>query len=124
MEANTIILIIYIAMFVLSLVTTILSVIIKHTKSEKTKNTATSILNIVDKIQGLIIEAEKHVNYSGNDKFDFVMTRMKAFLMANKIAINEDTIIDLIEKEIVLSKNVNTNANIENVSRETLNNKN
>lgn len=118
MNLETVMQIIYIALIVLSLGGTILTVIIKTTKNSKVKKNATTAYTIVKKIQDLIINAESFVNYTGSEKLNFVITRMKEFSLSNNLALTEEKITELVENEITLSKDVN--ANNKNVSRETL----
>lgn len=126
MEYENILSIVYIVLLVLSIVSTILTLIIKNTKNTKTKENAQSVFDVVKKIQDLIIKAEEHIGYTGIDKFDYVITRAKEFMTANKYTIKEEELETLIENEITLSNNVNVKkeekqetTTIENVSRET-----
>lgn len=118
MELETIMQIIYIAVIALSLLSTILTLIVKTTTNKNVKKNALNAYNIVKKIQDLIINAESFVNYSGSEKLSYVITRMKEYAISNKLSISENEITELVENEITLSNEVNTNK--KNVSRETL----
>lgn len=106
MELNTIL---SIASIVIYLVLIVLTVIIKRCTNSKTKQTAQTTYDIVKTIQQLIIKAETHIGYTGVDKFDFVMTNLDKYLIENKLTLDTETKTNLIENEIVLSNNVNTN---------------
>ena len=118
MALETIMQIVYITLIALSLLSTILTLIIKTTKNNKVKKNAETTYNIVKKIQDLIINAESFTNYSGSEKLNFVITRMKEFSLTNNLALTEEKITELVENEITLSRDVN--AKNKNVSRETL----
>lgn len=115
MALETIMQIVYISLIALSLLSTILTIIIKATKNEKVKKNAETAYTIIKKVQDLIINAESFVNYSGSEKLNFVITRMKEFSLTNKLSLTEEKITELVENEISLSKDVNA----KNVSRET-----
>ena len=85
----------------------VLTIVITKTKNKTTKNTAQKIYDIISFIQGAVIRAEKHSNYSGEDKFTIVATELKSYLLDNKIEIEEETQKTLIENEITLSNEVN-----------------
>ena len=120
MSIEMIMQIIYITLIALSLLSSILTIIIKYAKNGKLKTKAQNAYTIVKKIQDLIINAESFVNYTGKEKINFVITRMKEFSLANNLSLDESYITELVEDEIKLSKNVNAKKQEQNVSRETL----
>lgn len=91
----------------LSVILIVLTIVITSTKNKTTKNTAQKIYDVISFIQGAVIKAEQHSNYSGEDKFTIVATELKSYLLDKKIELQEDTQKTLIENEIVLSNAVN-----------------
>lgn len=103
------------------------ALIAKIFKGSKTGSVANKFYNIVRKIQLLIVDAETHTNYTGVEKFDYVMTGMNKYLLESNLKLDVETITTLIENELDLSNQVNTTetkkakseTETENVSRET-----
>ena len=91
----------------LSIALIVLTIIMALTKNKNTKNTAQKIYDVISFIQGSIIKAEKHLNYSGDDKYTIVATELKSYLLDNKLEIEEEAQRILIENEITLSNAVN-----------------
>lgn len=92
---------------VLSAILIILTIVIISTKNKTTKNTAQKIYDVISFIQGAVMKAETHTNYSGADKFTIVATELKSYLLDKKIELEADTQKTLIENEITLSNAVN-----------------
>lgn len=63
----------------LNLVMIVAALIAKIFKGSKTGSVANKFYNIVRKIQLLIVDAETHTNYTGVEKFDYVMTGMNKY---------------------------------------------
>lgn len=111
----------------LNLVMIVAALIAKIFKGSKTGSVANKFYNIVRKIQLLIVDAETHTNYTGVEKFDYVMTGMNKYLLESNLKLDVETITTLIENELDLSNQVNTTetkkakseTETENVSRET-----
>lgn len=111
----------------LNLAMIVAALIAKIFKGSKTGSVANKFYNIVRKIQLLIVDAETHTNYTGVEKFDYVMTGMNKYLLESNLKLDVETITTLIENELDLSNQVNTTetkkakseTETENVSRET-----
>lgn len=111
----------------LNLLMIVAALIAKIFKGSKTGSVANKFYNIVRKIQLLIVDAETHTNYTGVEKFDYVMTGMNKYLLESNLKIDVETITTLIENELDLSNQVNTKETkkatneqeTENVSHET-----
>ena len=93
--------------FFLGLITSIISIVIKYTKNIKVKNNLQNMLMIIDEIIPLIIEAEEFLSYSGEEKKEYVISRIFRKLNNCNIKIEEEKIDDIIEKLVDFTKEVN-----------------
>lgn len=108
----------YIIIFVLSLITSIVSIIVKYSKNVKVKNNLENVLNIMNDLIPLICEAEKFTSYNGEEKKEYVVSRIIRNLSNNNIKIDEEKINEMIEKLVSFSKEVNYKES-KNVTNET-----
>lgn len=108
----------YIIIFVLSLITSIVSIIVKYSKNVKVKNNLENVLNIMNDLIPLICEAEKFTSYNGEEKKEYVVSRIIRNLSNNNIKIDEEKINEMIEKLVSFSKEVNYKES-NNVTNET-----
>lgn len=83
-----------------------ISTIISQAKKRKKENKDITLSYIYDTAMNLIEEAEKFKNYSGEEKKNYVMTRMKQFFGD---AMTDSDFSVIIEDLIQLSKRVNIN---------------
>lgn len=95
------------ASVILGILSMILFFIKNKSKNKTIRETAQKVYDVIEFIQGAICKAEKHVNYTGEDKFTIFATELKQYLIDNKIDLAEDTQKTLIENEITLSNAVN-----------------
>ena len=93
--------------FFLGLITSIISIVIKYTKNIKVKNNLQNMLMIIDEIIPLIIEAEEFLSYSGEEKKEYVISRIFRKLNNCNIKIEEEKIDNIIEKLVDFTKEVN-----------------
>ena len=93
--------------FFLGLITSIISIVIKYTKNIKVKNNLQNMLMIIDEIIPLIIEAEEFLSYSGEEKKEYVVSRIFRKLSNCNIKIEEEKIDNIIEKLVDFTKEVN-----------------
>lgn len=94
--------------FGIPVLTVILSTIIGMAKNSRVKKHASSIILITEMAKSYIIEAEKHSNYTGKEKKEYVLTRLLKFVFDNAIKnIKEDVLSDIIENEVALTNEVN-----------------
>lgn len=91
----------------LGLFATIIGFLIPLIKNIKAKNKLVAIKKLTSTLQSLIIDAEAFVNFSGEEKKEYVLTKANRFAIDNKIPYNEADISEKIEKLICLSKEVN-----------------
>lgn len=96
-----------IVIFVLGLITSIISIIIKYTKNIKVKNNLKNILGVIEELIPLIEEAETFSSYSGEEKKEYVISRIYRKLSKEDIKIDEVKIDEMIEKLVSFSKEVN-----------------
>ena len=96
-----------IVIFILGLITSIISIIIKYTKNIKVKNNLKNILGVIEELIPLIEEAETFSSYSGKEKKEYVISRIYRKLNKEDIKIDEEKIDEMIEKLVSFSKEVN-----------------
>lgn len=108
----------YIIIFVLSLITSIISIALKYSKNLKVKNNLETVLNIMNDLIPLICEAEKFTSYNGEEKKEYVVSRIIRNLSNSNIKIGEEKINEMIEKLVSFSKEVNYKES-KNVTNET-----
>lgn len=92
---------------VITIIGLVCSNIIFIFKTLKNNNTIKFEHNIRLSLLELIEEAEKFINYSGEEKKAYVVTRIKEILLSKKIKIDITEIDNKIEELIKLSKVVN-----------------
>lgn len=96
---------------VITLFITTVSFLIKSVKSSKAQKNAKAEIQLNDILLKLMEEVEKYVNYSGEEKKAYVITRVKEEFLSNKIKLDAVKVNDKIESLIQLSKNVNSRSN-------------
>ncbi len=70
--------------------------------------------DLLNAVVPLMEIAEQHTNYSGEEKKEFVLTKLNQFAIENKINFNSEAVVKRIEELIVLSKKVNAKKTKEN----------
>ena len=91
-----------------SLLVTCTIFVIRLVKALRDKKTFLDNLILEEAITPLMELAEKFLNYSGEEKKEFVITKINQFALENKLYFNAEIISEKIEKLIELSKQVNT----------------
>lgn len=81
----------------------------KFVKNKKLKKVLEKAEEITKEIIPCIMEAEKFVNYTGEEKKNFVMTKLNQFAIVNNIKFNEEETSNKIEQLVSLTKEVNVN---------------
>lgn len=97
-----------------SLLITCVVFIIRLIKIWRDKKSFLDDMMLQEAITPLMELAEKYLNYSGNEKKEFVLTKINRFALENKIKFNPEVISNKIERLIELSKQVNARQNKEN----------
>lgn len=100
---------------VLGLIATSLTFLIKFIKSAKAKVVAEQVVEMCNVLMPYIKKAETFVNYSGEEKKEYVMTKATQYAQENKLKFNEEFISQQIEVLIGLTKEVNTKNTSTNV---------
>lgn len=91
----------------LSLFITCIVFVIRLIKTWRDKKSFLNDLVLQEAIAPLMELAEKYLNYSGDEKKQFVLTKLNQFALENKIKFNAELISNKIEQLIELSKQVN-----------------
>ena len=73
---------------------------------DKKKNLENSIL-LLDAVAPIMEVAEKYVHYTGEEKKEFVLTKINQLAIENKLKFDEVAVSNKIEELITLSKEVN-----------------
>ncbi len=92
---------------VFSLLLTSIVCWIKAIKSGKQKKLLQNHATFMDAIAPLMELAEKYHNYSGEEKKQFVLTKMNQLAIENNLKFDAEEISNRIEELITLSKEVN-----------------
>lgn len=92
----------------LGFVITTLTFLLKFIKNEKAKRIADRTVKLCDAILPYIKKAETFINYSGEEKKEYVMTKANQYAQKNKLKFDEEFISQKIEELIALTKEVNT----------------
>ena len=79
----------------------------KFIKNAKLKKVAQSTIEICNTLIPYIEQAETFVNYTGEEKKEFVITKAKQYAIEHNINFDEELISNEIEELVKLSKNVN-----------------
>lgn len=89
----------------------VLSVALLFVKNNKTKQKISSAIqttsDIFNIVQTFMADAETYEHYNGNEKHQFVFTRVKDYAQKNKIEISDNLINELITTQAQFSKLVN-----------------
>ena len=95
--------IITLASSVLPLVIAMLTFIIKFIRTAKMKKS----LELTQTLQTFIVDAEKFINYNGEEKKEYVMTRANQFAIEHSMKFDGDSISALIDRIVNVTKQVN-----------------
>jgi len=88
------------------LITTI-TFLLKFIKNAKAKHAAESLLAISRAIIPYIEQAEQFVNYTGQEKKQYVMTKANQFAIEHGIEFDAGKVSDKVEKLVKLGKTIN-----------------
>lgn len=91
----------------IGLLVTITGFLIPLVKNVKAKNKLMALNQLGTLLKSLIAEAEQFVNFTGEEKKEYVLTKANRYALNNKLPFDESAIDDEIEKMVKLSKNVN-----------------
>lgn len=91
----------------LGLLVTTVTFLSKFIRNAKGKKIAENIIKIGNAMIPYIQEAETFLNYSGEEKKQYVMTKANQFAIDNNIPFDAEAVSDKIEELIGLTKQVN-----------------
>ena len=91
----------------LGLLVTTVTFLAKFIKNAKGKKVAENIVKIGNAMIPYIQEAETFLNYSGEEKKQYVMTKANQFAIDNNIPFDAEAVSDKIEELIALTNQVN-----------------
>lgn len=95
------------AVTVLGLLISTLTFLIKSIGNAKAKKKASELLELCNVLLPYIEKAEKFVNYTGEEKKEYVMTQVNRYALENGIKFDYNVVSSKIEEYIELSKEVN-----------------
>jgi len=98
--------------------------LVKFIKNANTKKTLINFLNTLETIYPFIEEAEKFINYTGEEKKAYVMTKITQHNINNKTKVDQSKISDTIDELVRFTKQVNVKKTkqTENVNLDAKNN--
>lgn len=91
----------------LGLLITTVTFLSRFMKSAKAKKAAENLVKICNAIIPFIEEAEDYLNYSGEEKKQYVMTKANQYALENKIKFNADIVSSKIDELVALTQQVN-----------------
>lgn len=81
--------------------------LIKFIKNEKAKKVLNGMLKVSEAIQSLTVAAEKFTNFSGEEKKQYVLTKVNQFAIDNKIKFDQEKVSQMIDELVATTKKVN-----------------
>lgn len=93
------------------LIIAIATVIVKYAGSAKARKVAEQTIEICNAILPYIVQAESYVHYSGEEKKEYVMTKVNQYAIENRIAFDKQAVSAKVEELVELTKEVNARDN-------------
>lgn len=91
----------------LGIIITAISFLIPYIKNAKAKKILETAVKIAEAVKPYIVEAEKFTHYTGEEKFNFVITKANQYAIDNKLKFDYEAVSKEIESNVALSKQVN-----------------
>ncbi len=91
----------------LGLLITTVTFLSRFIKSAKAKKAAENLVKICNVIITFIEEAEGYLNYNGEEKKQYVMTKTNQYAIDNKIKYNAEIVSNKIDEFVALTQQVN-----------------
>ncbi len=104
---ETLKMILSIAAGALPFIITTLTYMIKFIKNKNAKKILNGVLSVTEQLQPLIVQAEKFTHYSGEEKKQYVLTRVRQFAMENNLRFDETAVSEEIDEIVATTKRVN-----------------
>ena len=95
----------------IGLLITTLTFVVKFCKSVKARKVAEQTIEIANAVLPYIEQAEKFINFSGEEKKEYVMTKANQYAIQNGIKFDSAAVSKKIEEFIAFTKQVNTKTN-------------
>lgn len=92
----------------LGLLVTTVTFLSKFIKSAKAKKVAENIIEISNAMIPYIEQAETYLNFSGEEKKEYVMTKANRFAIERGMKFDADAVSDKVEELVALTNQVNT----------------
>ncbi len=92
---------------IIGLIISFITFIVKFVKCVKEKKNALNLLDLTTILISLIEDAEKFINYTKEEKKEYVMVKTLKVLQDTNKKIDVDTISEEIDKLVALTKKVN-----------------
>lgn len=93
---------------ILSLITSCVVFIVKMIQAIKTRKEQKDQIDLLDAVAPIMEIAETFSHYTGEEKKEYVLTKINQFAVENNIDFDKDVVISKIEELITLSKKVNS----------------
>lgn len=93
---------------ILSLVVSLIVFIIKFIKAIKNKKAQQDEVDLLDAVAPIMEIAETFTHYSGEEKKEYVLTKINQLAIENGVDYDSETVTSKIEELIKLSKQVNS----------------
>lgn len=94
----------------IGLLITTLTFVVKFCKSVKARKVAEQTIEIANAVLPYIEQAEKFINFSGEEKKEYVMTKANQYAIAKGIEFDAEAVSNKVEELIFLTKQVNIKA--------------
>ncbi len=91
----------------LGLLSTCIIIFKKYIKNNKLRKALVKSEEILNHLIPCVTEAENYIHFSGEEKKEYVMTKINQYAIDNNITFDERVISDKIEELINMSKKVN-----------------
>ena len=99
--------IITVATACLGFIVTATGFLIPLVKNVKAKNKLAALNKLSATLQSLIVDAETHSNFTGEEKKEYVLTKANRYAIDNNIPYDEQAVSAKVEDLLALSKEVN-----------------
>jgi ABC-type uncharacterized transport system fused permease/ATPase subunit len=100
--------IVKIAAVALPAIITATGYIAANSKNKKLKQAAENLNKVSKAAQIYVADAEQFLNYSGTEKKQWVLTKINQYAIENKIPYDAETVANVVEEIVTLSKKVNS----------------
>lgn len=107
--------IIAVASAALGFLATLAGLIVPLVKNVKAKKHLAALAKITSALKNFIVDAEQFTNYTGEEKKQFVLTRVSRYAQQNNLPFDEQEADDQLEEMVALTKSVNNGARFKEV---------